>query len=85
MQRVPFVMIVQWDEAMRLFLRAADGVAAEMRAFAKAADEMQVRRLAQTPSTVVRPAFPFVALVPRTVDRSRRSTYFADGADLEYG
>ena len=85
MQRVPFVMIVQWDDAMRLFLRAADGVAAEMRAFAKAADEMQVRRLVQTPSTVVRPAFPFVALVPRAVDRSRRSTYFADGADLEYG
>ena len=83
MQRVPFVMIVQCDDAMRLFLRAADGVAAKMRAFAKAADEMQVRRLAQTPSTVVRPAF--VALVPRAVDRSRRSTYFADGADLEYG
>lgn len=79
------IIVDECADVMRRLSRAAEGVAAEMRAFAKAADEMQVRCPALRPSTVVRPAFPFVALVPRAVDRSRRSTYFADGADLEYG
>lgn len=79
------IIVDECADVIRRLSRAADGVAAKMRAFAKVADEMQVRRLAQTPSTVVRPAFPFVAYVPRSVATTVCATYFADGADLEYG
>lgn len=77
------IIVDECADVIRRLSRAADGVAAKMRAFAKVADEMQVRRLAQTPSTVVRPTF--VAYVPRSVATMVCATYFADGADLEYG
>lgn len=62
----------------------ADMVILEMRALAHAADEMQVRTEAveyhhDAPEPVS------VALGRCPVGAPRRPTYFADGADLEYG
>ena len=83
MQRVPFLIVDEWTDAMRRFTRAIGGAIAEMRAFAK--DEMQVRRIAIVPGTALLPAFVAVEGHSEVVPYVWRTTYFADGADLEYG
>lgn len=82
MQRL-LVIVDEWADVMRRLELAADLVAVEMRALGLTVDEMKVRALALALSTTPLPAL--VATCHASVGLTQSPTYFADGADLEYG